>query len=170
MRPRLPQHVRDAILADVKAGEKSRNKIARDHGVSVGSVTNIARASLTGEVFDRSRTQKATRAVEADTRAARAVLAADRAALAADLLADAQRLRDRAWSKYSYYERGREGPELVTLDLPPLREVKEGYAALGISVQRHLELERHDSGDPGEVASLLGALFGGLQTKHGDGA
>lgn len=162
-RPRLPDDKRAAILADIKAGELGNREIARRHGVSPGTVTNIARASRAANVFERSQTEKATRAVVADNRAARAVLAAD-------LLSDAQKLRHRAWSPYSYYERGREGPELVTLDLPPLREVKEAYAALGISVQRHLELERHDSTDPGEIASLLGAMFSGLQAKHGDGA
>lgn len=162
MPPRIPTTTRAAILADIQAGQKSRNQIARDHNVSPGTVTNIANQEAVTNAFDRTATEKATRAAAIDNKAARATLAAD-------LLADAQRLRERAWNAYTYYERGPEGPELVQLEFPPLREVREAYTALGISVQRHLELERHDTGDPGETASLLGTLFDRLQAKHGDG-
>nr|WP_255643338.1 hypothetical protein [Actinoplanes polyasparticus] len=106
--------------------------------------------------------EKATKAAVADSRSRRAQLASD-------LLDDAERLRARAWKPYSYYERAQAGPELVTLDLPPLKEVKEAYVALGVAVDKHVVLERHDATDPGIMGSLLGTLLEGLQAKHGTG-
>jgi transposase-like protein len=160
--PRIPDEKRAAILAEIKAGEKSRNQIARDHDVSVGSVTNIARAAGMTDAFDRSSVENATRAVVADNRSRRA-------ALASALLDDADKLRARAWGKYEYYERGQFGPELVSLDKPPLRDAKEAYVALGIALDKHVVLERHDATDPGVMGSLLGTLLDGLQAKHGTG-
>ncbi|GIM88885.1 hypothetical protein [Paractinoplanes toevensis] len=160
--PRIPDEKRAAVLADVKSGEKSRNQIARDHDVSVGSVTNIARAAGMTDAFDRSSVENATRAAVADNRSRRA-------ALASALLDDADKFRARAWGKYEYYERGQFGPELVSLDKPPLRDAKEAYVALGIALDKHVVLERHDATDPGVMGSLLGTLLDGLQAKHGTG-
>jgi hypothetical protein len=39
----IPAHVREAIAADIRFG-MGRNAIARAHGVSAGTVTNIARS------------------------------------------------------------------------------------------------------------------------------
>lgn len=73
---------RNAILADIKAGQKSRNQIARDHNVSVGTVTNIAKRAGLTSAFDRSSTKRATAASVADTAARRAQLAEKMIALA----------------------------------------------------------------------------------------
>ncbi|MFG1846759.1 hypothetical protein [Micromonospora carbonacea] len=152
MPPRIPDTTRAAILADIKAGTKGRNQIARDHQVSVSTVTNIAKAAGATDAFDRSQTEKATRAVVEDSRSRRAKLAAA-------LLDDAERFRERAWSTYKYYERGIEGPELVTLEQPPLKDAKEAYVAIGISIQRHLDLEKFDADRGAEGAkSMLGQL------------
>lgn len=162
MPPRIPDDRRNAILADIKAGTKGRNQIARDHDVSVGTVTKIAKDSGSTAAFDRSQMEKATRAAVADNRSRRAKLASD-------LLDDAERFRARAWESYSYYERGQHGPELVTLEKPPLKEAKEAYVAIGIALDKHVVLERHDATDPGTMGSLLGTLLDGLQQKHGTG-
>ena len=153
MPPRLADDKRAAILADIQAGAKSRNQIARDHGVSSGTVTNIAATLTTGQTaFDRSGVEKATRAAQADNRSRRA-------RIASELLDDVERLRKRAWEPYTYYERGMGGPELVTLDQPPLKEAKEAYVSIGICLQRHAELEKLDAdrGDEG-ARSMLGDL------------
>ncbi|WP_433731035.1 hypothetical protein ACQP2Y_21650 [Actinoplanes sp. CA-051413] len=152
MPPRIPDDKRNAILADITAGTKSRNQIARDHNVSVGSVTNLAKSADLTTAFDRSGTVKATRAAVEDNRSRRA-------RIASELLDDVERFRQRAWSPYTYYERGVDGPELVTLDQPPLKEAKEAYVAIGISLQRHAELEKLDAdrGDEG-ARSMLGDL------------
>jgi hypothetical protein len=152
MPARIPDHTRAAILADIHAGTKGRNQIARDHGVSVGTVTKLAQGDGVTTAFDRSETAKATRAAIEDNRSRRA-------RIAAELLDDVTRFRQRAWSPYTYYERGTDGPELVTLDLPPLKEAKEAYVAIGISLQRHAELEKLDAGRGDEAArSMLGDL------------
>jgi hypothetical protein len=160
--PRLPDDKRAAILADIQAGTKGRNQIAREHGVALSTVTKVAKDAGATDAFDRSQMENATRAVVADNRFRRAKLASD-------LLDDAELFRQRAWSKYKYYERGQEGPELVELEKPPLKEAKEAYVAIGIALDKHVVLERHDATDPGVMGSLLGTLLDGLQAKHGTG-
>lgn len=161
MPPRIPDEKRTAILADIKAGKLGNREIARKHDVAPSTVTKIAKDSGQTGAFERSQTENATRAVVADNRSRRAQLASD-------LLTDAQRFRERAWAPYSYYERGQFGPELVTLDKPPLKDAKEAYVAIGISLQRHAELEKLDS-DRGEerAKSMLGQLAEALNVAAG---
>ncbi len=66
----IPQATRDAILVDVRGGLLGRNAIARAHGVSTGSVTNIARQA--GAFFERCvHTATATEARRIDLAAVR---------------------------------------------------------------------------------------------------
>ncbi len=162
MPPRIPDDKRAAILADIRAGTKGRNQIARYHSVSVGTVTKLAKDAGSTDAFDRSQSAKATRAVQQDNRSRRAQIASE-------LLDDIAAFRERAWSPYTYYERGSDGPELVTLDRPPLKEAKEAYVAIGISLQRHMELEKFDA-DRGEeqAKSMLGDLAKALKAVAGD--
>jgi hypothetical protein len=147
---------RNAIIEDIRAGMKSRNQIARDHGVSVGSVTNIAKAAGVPGAFDRSQTENATRAREVDCKALRAQLKVD-------LLNDAQRFRKRSWEPYQVVVGTPEGAEIVTLDLPPLPDARAAYTAIGIAVDKSIRLEQHDVGDSTEGAkSLLGSLSDAL--------
>lgn len=141
----LPPKKRAAILADIKAGQKSRNAIARDHGVSTSTVSGIASSEGLTDAFDRSGTEAATRARVIDCKAAREQLKAD-------LLADAQRFRERAWSPYQVVVSTPEGAEVVTLDLPPLTEARAAYTAIGIAIDKSLRLEQHDSGEGGLTA------------------
>jgi transposase-like protein len=162
--PRIPDDKRAAILTAIRAGSQSRAQIARDHGVSPQTVGNIARDSGDTDAFSRLQTEKATHAAVADNRSRRA-------RIASDLLDDVMRLRERAWSEYTYYERGQMGPELVTLKQPPLKEAKEAYVAIGICLQRHAELEKLDAarGDEG-ARSMLGDLADALeQAARGPG-
>src|SRR5690606_29394390 len=69
----IPDHKRQAILADIKAG-KARNAIAREHGVSPSTVTNIAKSAGMTDAFDRSQTKRATEAAQADNAAIRAII------------------------------------------------------------------------------------------------
>lgn len=151
----LEPEKRAAILEDIQAGQKSARQIARDHEVSVGSVTNIAKGAGVDGAFERSRTENATRARVIDCKAAREQLKQD-------LLADAQRFRQRAWSKYQVVVGTPTGAEIVTLDLPPLQDARAAYTALGIAVDKSLRLEQHDTDSSGMSAvdewlrSLLG--------------
>jgi transposase-like protein len=67
--PRISDDKRAAILADIKAGTLSRNAIARQHSVSVSTVTKLAKDSGNPNAFDRSQTKKATEAKAADDKA-----------------------------------------------------------------------------------------------------
>lgn len=164
MGPHLTAQQRAAILADIKAGTKSRNQIARDHGVAAGTVTNIARQAGATDAFDRAATEAATRARVIDCKAAREQLKQD-------LIGDAQRLRDRAWSPYQVVVGTPKGAQTVSLDLPPLADTRAAYTAIGMAVDRHLRLEQHDAHDSAaDARSMLGSLSEalGVAARHLD--
>ena len=165
MPPRIPDDKRAAILADIHARNGTCRGIAKRHDVSDATVRKIAADEGITDAFSRAQTENATRAVAADNRSRRAQIASD-------LLDDVVKLRERAWAEYSYYERGQMGPELVTLDKPPLKEAKEAYVAIGICLQRHAELEKLDAGHGDEAArSMLGDLADALeQVARGAGS
>ena len=76
----LDPAVREAIEADIRAGGKSRNRIAREHGVGTSTVSRIAAAlEAAGESvsFDRTGTRAATEAAQADNAERRARLEAE---------------------------------------------------------------------------------------------
>lgn len=70
---------REAIEADVRAGNLSRNRIAKAHGVGTSTVSRIAAALAEQGVptFDRSSTAAATRAAQVDNAERRARLEAE---------------------------------------------------------------------------------------------
>lgn len=138
MPPRLPDDKRAAILADIKAAQKSRAQIGRDHGVSGWTVGNIAKEAQIEGAFSRENTQNATAAAQADSRSMRAAEAV--AAMAA-----APQLRMNVLASAS----GRDA---------------QGWAvAYGIMIDKHAMLERHDSGTSDAATSLLDAVASGLQ-------
>jgi transposase-like protein len=141
---------RNAIIEDIKAAResgKSAGQIARDHGVARSTVTKITREEgLTG-AFERAQTENATRAREVDCKALRAQLKVD-------LMQDAQWLRQRARGRYQTVVSTPQGAEIVTLDEAPLSEVRSGYTALGIAVDKSLALERHDNDASGGLAAV----------------
>lgn len=143
----LSSRKREAIITDIQAGTRARNQIARDHGVSPSTVTKIARDEGITTAFDRTQTAKATRAREDDCRALRAQLKLD-------LLADAQRFRSRAWSRYQVVVGTPEGAQIVDLDLPPLQDQRAAYTAIGIAVDKTVRIEQHDSDDSGGLAAV----------------
>lgn len=148
---------RAEILADIQAGEKSRNQIARDHQVSASMVTKIARGEGIEDAFDRASTAKATRAREVDCKALREQLKLD-------MLLDAQRLRQRAWAPYQVVVSTPQGADTVTLTEPPLNEVRSAYTAIGIAIDKSLVLERHDSVESTDgTRSMLDALAEGIR-------
>lgn len=160
----LAAEVRAAILTDITAGTLSARAIAKKHGVASSTVSKLAADNGVANAFERAQTQKATRAQEHDSRARRA-------ALAAALLDDAARLRERAWQPYVVVVGTAQGAERVTLELPPLGDVRSAYTAVGIVIDKHLALDRHDStGQAGadDVRSMLGTLGAALADAFGD--
>ncbi len=158
---------RAAILKDIKAARahgKSAGQIARAHGVARSTVTKIAGEEGLPDAFERSQVLKAARAKQSDNKA-------KRAQLQSDLLDDAQKLRHRAWSPYKLVVGSAEGAEVVTLELPPLPDVRAAYTSIGIIVDKSVAIEKHDSGGDAEAAkSVLAAVMDGLVARHGDGA
>lgn len=162
----IPGEARQAIVADIESGQKSARQIASDHGVSPSTVHKISRDAGLEESFERSNTENATRAHVAD-------MAAQRAQLAQAMLDDAHKLRERAWSEYQAIANGPDGPTTVTLDLPPLRDTQAAYTSMGIALDKHLALVRHDA-DPGtdstrSMLADLGRALGAAADQLTDG-
>ena len=142
-RPPISVDKRDAIIADFGT-DRPRNAIAREHGVSVSTVTKIA--NEVGHEFDRSVTKKATAASEIDHRAKLAVLAGRSARVAENLFVSLEEMTPEQWAKVSPYSRG---------------------VIAGIMADKARELAPDDSGAE-SISSLLGGLLGELKAKHGD--
>lgn len=158
----LDPELRAAILTDIRAG-KTRNDIARQHGVSPSTVSKIA--SSNGLKFDRTQTAAATRAKKADN-------AARRAQLSALLLEDAHRLRAQLWQPCTIGAFG--GRDNVWTDTqlpePTFSDKRAILASVHTAVRDHLDLERIDTDNgANEIGSLLGSLFDTLQARHGTG-
>lgn len=144
MPPRTKPEIEQAIIADIKSDKYSTREIAKRHDVSISTVSKIGKQ--VPNAFERASTKKALTARNVDMKA-------QRAQLAQDLLDDAQRLRDRAWGQYTYYERGVQGPCLVTLDQPPLGEVRNAYTSIGIVLDKHDKIMQGDR-DPHGLAAV----------------
>ncbi len=143
-------------IKQLHAEGKGRNEIAEAIGRSPASVTKVTKQL--GLAFDESKTVEAT--------AARVQkMKAQRIDLAEQLLEDVLKMRERLWSPHHYYERGPESLVPVTLPLPPLRDTRDGYAALQIALKGHLELvsESSDSGIEGK-RSVLANLIAGIKS------
>lgn len=154
----LPQGKRDEVVAAIRAGGKSLNQIAKDCGVAKATVSKIAKEAGLSDAFDRSQTEAATQAHAADARSRREKLKLD-------LLSDAERLRARAWDEYEVIVDSRtDGPQTMTLDLPPLQDVRAAYAAIGIAIDKSVRLDQYDSTDSDiDAKSMIGDLAEGIR-------
>lgn len=150
-RPRLVTPAERARVRDLHTQGLSRNAIARELGRPWSTITKIAVDE--GLSFDRTATAKAVEARQVD-------MAAQRAQLAQDLLDDAQRLRERAWTRYKVVVAGRDGADIVDLELPPAQDVRAFYGAIGAAVNGHktaTALDANSNGVDG-ARSMLGKL------------
>jgi len=155
---RIPDDKRDAILADIQSNENlSTRRIAGRHGVSDTTVRNIAKDAGLVDAFSREGTESATRARLADLKERRSLLAEG-------LLDDAEALRERAWTEYVHTAPVGQKLDTITVSLPPLGEVRNAYAAIGIATDKHLALLKHDT-DPGasDARSLMTQLGDAFQ-------
>lgn len=143
---------RDDVARLHKAG-KSRNGIARELGISAGTVTAIAQEL--GLSFDRSSTKAATAAKKAD-------LASRRADLEALLLDDAHRLRAQIWQPHTYVDHGGRDFVKVTWEQSepsPVDKLKLMQAA-GIAIDRSLKIAAMETGaDEDHAKAMLVGLF-----------
>lgn len=146
---------RDAVMAAINAGGSCRG-IAREHKVSPGYVSKLAKAMGASDAFDRTRTEPASQARKFDAKAARA------AAVEA-LYGDFERFRQRIWSPYTQLGSGPGGTELITTLLPSLRDQQSGIVAAAVCLDKALILERHDDTQGAEAGNtMINELFGAL--------
>jgi hypothetical protein len=152
--------IREAILTDVRAGDLSRNAIARKHGVANATVTKLAKDAHVVGAFDRTNTEKGMRARAFDAKVARAELIER-------LYGDAERFRLRAWEPYTQVVASVMGPAFVTTKLPPLRDQQAAFTSLGIAIDKAIKLEDVDN-DQGAAAgrTMVNDLFGALQLAY----
>lgn len=164
-RPISPKKIA-AVLADLDQ-EKPRNQIARDHGISAGTVTNIARKH--GKNFDRSKTEKATRAVELDNKSRRALLAKRMLDAADQALMDMRSpyiVHDFGFSGYGKKDEDGEivggGWEFVTkaLPRPPAGDQRSFMVIAATAIDKSIVIDKHDNVDEGQQAArtMLGKL------------
>lgn len=156
--PRIPDRKRQAIADDIRAG-KPRNQVARDHDVSAGTVTNIARESGLTEAFDRSATKNATAALVADNKALRAITSRR-------MLVKANELLDQMDQPHIVFNIG--GKDNVytehLMDRPPTTDLRNLMTSAAVAIDKHAVLEKLDSDSGADAArSMLGALAEGLQ-------
>lgn len=167
----LADDIRTAILTDIRAGQLSRNAIARKHGVAQSTVTRLAQEAKQTNAFDRSQTIQATRAREADNASRRATLAARRLALAEAFTSDAERLRAQLWQPHQYFDWGGKDHSFDKYEAPePIPADKRALmGAAAVAVDKSIKLAPPDGGDdPALVRSMLGALGTALTTAFAD--
>lgn len=118
-------------IKQLHAAGKGRNAIATEIKRSGYTVSKAIKEM--GLAFDESQTVEAT--------ASRVAKMRDRRVdLAEKLLNDVELIHQRLWSEHTYYERGTDSLIPVTLPLPPLRDLRDGYSALQIALKGHTEL------------------------------
>lgn len=143
---RISDTKRQAIAADIRAG-KARNQIALDHGVSAGSVTNIAREFELTDAFDRSATKNATEAAVADNKARRAEISRK-------FLEKADKLLDQMEQPHIVFNIG--GKDNVytehLMDAPPTADIRNLMTSAAIAFDKHMAADRHDNDDQGLAA------------------
>jgi transposase-like protein len=133
-RQRIPDDKRQAIADAIRAGGK-RNEIARDFHVSPGTVSNIATEFELDQAFDRTATVRASAAKRADNAARRAV---ESEACLEEMAATRPRFRG---SSDQLLVNG----NIVTMDLPPARDLRDLAIAYQALAKTHIELDKHDS-------------------------
>jgi transposase-like protein len=153
MPPRMAPGLRAAILEDLRGG-KTRNRIARDRGVSPSSVSKIAGEE--GISFDRAQTKSATEAATADARAVRAVTSRR-------FLDEANRLLDQMHQPHVAYNFGGKDNTYEEHEFPepPVDAKRTLITAAAIAYDKHLAQERHDA-DDGQGLSAVDAWLRGM--------
>lgn len=146
-----------ARIRELAEAGMGRNEIAREVGVSVGSVTAHAPTGA----FDRSATMAAVKARQAD-------MAERRAQLAADLLEDAERMRKQLWEPTIVFNFGGKDNDYNEhlLDEQPTEGKRTLMQAVSTAVAAHVRLVDHD-GDGGldEAKSVLDGFMDAIAQK-----
>ena len=159
MPTRLNEAKREAILNDIQATagtpDGTVRKIADRNSVSTATVQRIAKAAGLEDVWSRDRTANASRARAVDSQALRTQLAWDH-------LADAVRIRERLWEPAELVTAT---GQVVSLALPPAKDVRDFMASVGSALKISMEVEKHDVADNGvdEAKGLILGVAEGLR-------
>ncbi|WP_433677988.1 helix-turn-helix domain-containing protein [Nocardia sp. CA-119907] len=144
-----------AHIIELHAQGKGRNEIADILGVTRSAITYWARKLELR--FDESQTAEASAARLEQ-------LKRRRLDLAEMIEHQIPALHERLWSPVTTYERGVDSLIPVTLPLPPLRDVRDGYTALSLALRSLTELLTSHSNDTVAAdRSMLSDLFGKLK-------
>lgn len=157
-----------AIEHDIRAGQLSRNAIARTHGVAQGSVSLIARRLETREntppAFDRAKLKRATAARQVDQ-------AAERATIRDRLLVEVNGFLDRLHRPARVFNFGGRDNAYVerVLPEPTFRDQRELMTCVGIGLDKVARLDQVDTADDLGRAAIV-ELIEGLGAQRGDAA
>lgn len=135
----------DATKAKIRklarTGTMSRNAVARECGVSPTTVARVCAAAKPPITFDRTATAQATEAKLVDLKVRRAALsqrAVDEVDRLFGLLTTPHEITH--WDKDGFIHRAQ-------IELPSSGDVKNYATAIGILLDKHLALVKHDSDD-----------------------
>lgn len=140
-----PPDKRAAIIRDVRSGEKSAGRIAREHGVAQSTVTRIA--GQEGLTFDRSKTKRATEAAVEDNKALRARTSRrflDKANELLDQMDEPHLVFNFGGRDNTYNER--------ELERPPTADLRNLIVSAATAFDKHMAADRHDNDDQGLAA------------------
>lgn len=151
----ISDDIRAAILADIKAGQKSRAQIARDHGVAGSTVAKVADQAGETADFARARTENATRAVQADLAKKRAEISARLLEKAAELIAQ----MDEPHLVFSFGGKDNQYAER-TIPKPTTGDVRNLMTSAAIALDKHMKIQDYerglgDQGDKGVVGEIF---------------
>lgn len=152
---RIPDDIRNAIGDDLVGG-MSRKQTAIKYGISQATASKIARERGLGDAQPPE--------LSMASKVFMAGVKERRAQIKRELLEDVDRLRARAWSEYTRTVAGKDGPYEITEELPPLGEVRNCYAAIGVALSGYAKLEALDSdtNKDEEAKSLIGDIMDGI--------
>lgn len=158
---RIPEDTRKAIGDDLVGG-MSRKAVAGKWGISQSTASKIARERGLGDAQPPE--------LSMASKVFMAGVKERRAQIKRELLEDVDRLRARAWSEYRRTVAGKDGPYEITEELPPLGEVRNCYAAIGVALSGYAKLEALDSdtNKDEEAKSLLGDLMTGIKAVNAE--
>lgn len=144
MASQLTPQERQAIIADIKAGELSRNAIAKKHHRGPATITDIAKKAGLANAFDRSETENATKAAQIDAKARRLEISREFLEKAGQLLAkiDQQHLAFSFGGRDNVYRD-------KMLKRPPPAEIRNLMISAATAFDKHMAADKHDSDTQG---------------------
>lgn len=117
-----------------------RNAISRETGVPHATVSRLCASARPPILFDRAATKAAVSAKMTDLKARRAVLSEG-------MLDDADEIRRRLFEERTVRTTDGQGTVISYTVEPQARDWKDALTAVGIAIDKHLVLVRHDSDD-----------------------